>query len=84
MGLLDAGLPACSFQHSDVHFASQCQREVLRTYSQEGRFSWGPQHQQTWVLGDFTLVLEARGSGHCCLGALGILVPSMANQKVQV
>ena len=44
VGLLDAGPPACSFQHSDVHFASPCQREVLRTYSQEGRF-W---HKLAW------------------------------------
>ena len=41
---MHAGPPACSFQHSDVHFASQCQREVLRTYSQEGRF-W---HKLAW------------------------------------
>ena len=67
-GLLDAGRLACSFQHSDVHFASHCQREVLRTDSQEGRFwhkpawrnkSLGIRHPVVW--GD-TCFLVRRGS----------------------
>ena len=49
-----------------------------RLHSQEGGFSWGPQHQGTWILGDFTLVLKARGSGHHPLGALGSMVPAKA------
>ena len=32
------------------------------------------------MLGDFTLVFEARGSGHHRWGALGILVPDREKQ----
>ena len=47
-----------------------------RLHSQEGGYSWGPQHQGT--LGDFTKVLVARGSSHHPLGALGSMVPARA------
>ena len=37
-----------------------------------------------WILGDFTLALEARESGHHRWGALGILVSDREKQTVQV
>ena len=52
---------------------------TLRKESSAGVLARGP-----WMLGDFTLVLEARGSGHHRWGALGILVPARENSTVQV
>ena len=46
-----------------------------RLHPQEGALSWGPS-AGPWIPGDFSLVLEARGSGHHRWGALGILVPA--------
>ena len=43
---------------------------TLRKEASAGLPAPGP-----WILGDFTLALEARGSGHHRWGALGILVP---------
>ena len=34
-----------------------------------------------WILGDFTLALKARGSGHHQWVALGILVPAREKQR---
>ena len=55
-----------------------------RQHSQEGGFSWGPQCHIPWVLGEFILALEARGSGHHRWGALGILVPARENQSTSL
>ena len=55
-----------------------------RQHSQEGGFSWGPQCHIAWVLGEFILALEARGSGHHRWGALGILVPARENQTTSL
>jgi len=45
-----------------------------RLHSQEGGFSWHPQHQDPGHLVTLLCILEARGSGHHRRGALGILV----------
>lgn len=50
----------------------------------ERDFSWGPQNQQTWRLGDLSKILVARASGHHPLGALGSMVPARANQMVRL
>ena len=53
-----------------------------RLHSQERGFSWGPQRQETWRLGDFSKVLVARMSSHHPLGALGSMVPARANRML--
>ena len=51
-----------------------------RLHSQEGGFNWGPS-TRAWILGDFTLALKPRGSGHHQWVALGILVSARENQR---
>lgn len=53
----------------------------MRLDSQEGSFNWGPQHQQTWVLGDFTLVLEARSQATVVWVHEGFWSPAWQTRK---
>ena len=48
------------------------------------RLQLGTQHQGSWILVDFSLVLKSSRSSHYHCDALGILVPSRTNRIVQV